>query len=67
MPKQEQPITHRPKQEDESTGRGSERHGVHRREDEALSGKDSTKGGTNRDSGRDRSGQPTRGTRQGSS
>ena len=66
MPKQEQPITHRPKQEDESTGRGSERHDVHRQEDEALSGKGSTKGGMNRDSARDRSGAPTRGGRQSS-
>lgn len=67
MPKQEQPITHRPKVEDESTGRGSEHHGVHRQEDEALSGRGSTKGGTNRDAARDRAGKPTRGARQGSS
>lgn len=67
MPKQEQPIMHRPKEEDESIGRGSERHGVHRQEDEGLSGKGSRKGGMNRDSGRDRSGKPTRGGRQSAS
>jgi hypothetical protein len=50
MPKQEQPITHRPKQEDEHTGRGQDRHGAHRQDDEALPGKGSEKAGLNRQS-----------------
>jgi hypothetical protein len=50
MPKQRQPITERPKVEDESTGNGSEFHGKHREGDEALPGRGSTKGGMNRDS-----------------
>lgn len=48
MPKQERPVTHRPKIEDESTGNGSERHGKHREEDEALPGKGSSVGGLNK-------------------
>ena len=48
MPKQEQPITHRPKQEDEHTGRGEDRHGPHREDDAALPGKGSEKAGLNR-------------------
>lgn len=62
MPKQNRPIVERAKVEDESTGRGSERHGAHREGDEALPGRDSTKGGLNRDAGSSRKGEPTRGT-----
>lgn len=51
MPQQNRPITRRPKTEDESTGNGSELHGKHREDDEALPGKGSTKGGLNRDAG----------------
>lgn len=51
MPQQNRPITRAPKDHDESTGNGSERHGKHREEDEALAGKGSTKGGMNRDAG----------------
>ena len=51
MPKQNQPITDRPKVEDESTGNGTERHGKHRETDVALPGKGSTKGGLNKDAG----------------
>lgn len=51
MPKQERPITQRPKVEDESTGNGTEFHGKHREDDEALPGRGSTKGGLNRQSG----------------
>ena len=64
MPKQEQPVTHRPTVEDESVGNGSERHGKHREDDEALPGKGSTKGGMNKDSGRDRGGASTKGPQQ---
>lgn len=64
MPKQNRPIVERPKVEDESTGRGSDRHGRHRTEDEALPGKGSAKGGLNRDAGKDREGRSTRGGSQ---
>jgi hypothetical protein len=58
MPKQNQPITHRPKVEDENTGTGSERHGKHREQDEALPGRGDEKGGLSRYSGE--STQPSR-------
>ena len=51
MPQQKQPITRKPKVEDEHTGSGSEKHGKHREQDEALPGKGSTKGGLNKQSG----------------
>lgn len=62
MPQQKRPIVERPKVEDESTGRGTEQHGKHREDDEALAGRGSSKGGLNRDAGRSREGRPTRGT-----
>ena len=70
MPQQKQPITRRPKVEDESTGRGTEKHGKHREGDEALPGSGGSKGGLNRESGVDQDSQegrprPTRGTGQG--
>jgi len=52
MPQQKQPITERPRVEDESTGNGSERHGKHREGDEALPGKGSSKGGLNKEAGK---------------
>jgi len=58
MPKQKQPITERPKVEDESIGTGTERHGKHREEDEALPGKGDDKGGLSKYSGE--SNQPSR-------
>lgn len=64
MPQQKQPLTHAPRVEEESVGTGSERHGKHREGDEALPGKGSTKGGMNKDSGRDHQGEGTRGTQQ---
>jgi hypothetical protein len=51
MPKQKQPITQRPKAEDESVGSGGQRKGKHREEDEALPGSGGTKAGLNRASG----------------
>lgn len=51
MPKQNQPITHRPKVADESTGTGTERHGKHREQDEALPGTGDEKGGLSRYAG----------------
>ena len=51
MPQQKQPITQKPKVEDEHTGNGAEKHGKHREQDEALPGKGSTKGGLNKQSG----------------
>ena len=51
MPQEKQPITKAPRVEDESTGSGSERHGKHKEQDEALPGKGSTKGGLNKQSG----------------
>jgi hypothetical protein len=48
MPKEKEPVTHRPKVEDENTGTGEERHGAHRGDDEALPGKGSRKAGLNR-------------------
>jgi hypothetical protein len=52
MPQRKQPITEKPKVEDESTGSGaSERHGVHRQEDEALPGSGGTKGGLDKTAG----------------
>ena len=56
MPQQKQPITRKPKVEDESTGHGSEKHGKHREQDEALPGSGGTKGGLNRDAGEQREG-----------
>ena len=53
MPQEKQPITKAPKIEDESTGNGSDRHGKHKQQDEALPGKGSTKGGLNKQSGGD--------------
>jgi len=64
MPQRNEPITRKPKVEDESTGRGSQKHGKHRVEDEALPGKGSTKGGLNKDSGAD-SDDPSKSTRGG--
>ena len=64
MPQQKQPITQKPKVEDEHTGHGSEKHGKHREQDEALPGKGSTKGGLNKDSGAD-SDDPSKSTRGG--
>lgn len=57
MPQENRPITERPKVEDESTGRGSEKHGKHREDDEALPGKGSEKGGLGRESGAERGGE----------
>jgi hypothetical protein len=51
MPQQKKPITERPGVEDESTGTGSEFHGTHRQDDEALPGRGSEKGGLNRNAG----------------
>ncbi len=67
MPQEKQPITQKPKVEDEHTGSGSEKHGKHREQDEALPGKGSTKGGLNKDSGADSDDatKSTRGGRQG--
>jgi hypothetical protein len=48
MPQRKQPITEKPKVEDESTGTGTERHGLHRQNDEALPGSGGTKGGLNK-------------------
>ena len=53
MPQQKQPITQKPKVEDESIGHAAEKHGKHKEQDEALPGKGSTKGGLNKDSGAD--------------
>jgi hypothetical protein len=64
MPQRNQPITDRPKVEDESTGNGSGHHGTHREQDEALPGRGSEKGGLNRDSGRGEGSESSRGTRQ---
>jgi hypothetical protein len=64
MPQQKQPITERPKVEDESTGHGSERHGTHREGDEALPGRGGDKGGLNRDAGRGADAESSRGTQQ---
>ena len=50
MPQRKQPITEKPKVEDESLGHGSEKHGKHKEQDEALPGKGSTKGGLNKQS-----------------
>lgn len=52
MPQREKPIKARSKAEDESTGtpNPSEQHGKHREEDEALPGKNSEKGGLNKQS-----------------
>ena len=55
MPQRKQPITDKPKVLDQSTGEGSEKHGKHREQDEALPGKGSTKGGLNKQSGGDSS------------
>lgn len=64
MPQRNQPITKRPKVEDESIGEPpAEEHGKHRERDEALPGKGSEKGGLNRESGVDH-GTPTRGGKQ---
>lgn len=51
MPKQHKPITERSRVEDESTGHGTEHHGLHRQDDESLPGKGSRKGGLNRQAG----------------
>jgi hypothetical protein len=52
MPQRKQPITEKPKVEDESTGsEPAERHGLHRQEDEALPGGGGAKGGLNKTSG----------------
>lgn len=63
MPQQKQPVTQKPKVEDESTGHGSEKHGKHRERDEALPGSGGSKGGMNRESGvaRDDERGPTKG------
>lgn len=52
MPQREKPLKARTKIEDESTGtpNPSEHHGKHRADDEALPGKDSEKGGLNKQS-----------------
>jgi hypothetical protein len=55
MPQKNEPITRKPKVEDESTGKGSERHGVHSQGDEALPGGGDTKGGLGSQSGASRS------------
>ena len=67
MPQQKQPVTRKPKVEDESVGRGEEKHGKHREQDEALPGRGSSKGGMNKDSGADSddTSKSTRGGRQG--
>ena len=51
VPQRREPIKQRPKVEDESTGNGTEVHGKHREDDEALPGKGSALGGLNRASG----------------
>lgn len=51
MPQEKQPITRRPKVEDESTGNPSEHHGKHQPWDEALPGSGGSKGGLNRQAG----------------
>ena len=51
MPNEKEPIRKAPKVEDESTGSGSEKHGKHKEQDEALPGKGSEKGGLNKQSG----------------
>jgi hypothetical protein len=48
MPQQKQPITQRPKVEDESIGNPREKHGLHRQRDEALPGKGGDKAGLNK-------------------
>ena len=50
MPQQKRPITERPKVEDESTGNGTEFHGKHREQDEALPGSGGDKAGLNKQS-----------------
>ena len=68
MPQRNEPVTRKPKVEDESLGSGSEKHGKHKQQDEALPGKGSAKGGLNKDSGADSNdaSKSTRGGRQGS-
>ena len=51
MPTDGQPVTKKPKVEDEHTGAGTQKHGKHREQDEALPGKGSTKGGLNKQAG----------------
>ena len=52
MPQRKEPIKERPTVEDESTGNGSERHGKHRENDEALPGDGrDRKGGLTKESG----------------
>ena len=53
MPQRNEPITERPKIEDESTGEPTVHHGTHRQEDEALPGSGGDKGGLNKQSGGD--------------
>ena len=48
MPQQKRPITERPKVEDESTGNGTQFHGVHRHNDEALRAVAATRRGSTR-------------------
>lgn len=52
MPQRNEPIKERPKVDDETTGNPNPggRHGKHREEDEALPGKNSAKGGLNKQS-----------------
>ncbi|HEX6589528.1 MAG TPA: hypothetical protein VF039_10930 [Longimicrobiales bacterium] len=64
MPQRNEPVTKKSKVEDESLGHGSEKHGKHREQDEALPGKGSSKGGLNRDSGA-HSNDPSKSTRGG--
>jgi hypothetical protein len=52
MPQQKQPITDRPKVEDESTGNGTEFHGTHQQRDEALPGSGGDKAGLNKQAAR---------------
>lgn len=66
MPQEKQPITRKAKVEDESLGHGSEKHGKHKEQDEALPGKGSTKGGLNKDSGANAK-DPSKSTRGGRS
>lgn len=61
MPQRKEPITFRPKTEDESTGNPPGFRGLHRENDEALPGSGGTKGGLNKAAGRG-----TLGTRQNS-
>ena len=61
MPRQNRPITHAPTEERSSVGHGSEYHGKHREEDDALPGRGSTKGGLNRSGGEDGEGRSTSG------